>query len=124
MKKLIFGFLIIVILAIFGYQYVFRSAENVGKATSEFTIDATEISDDFKNNLQEAEIKYRDKIFTVEGIITDIEEEGIILNNSIYCKFDEKIKHSKNDQIKVKGKYIGYDDLFEVIKLDQCVLQN
>jgi len=59
-------------------------------------------------------------IATLAAEITDIEEDGIILNNSVYCKFDQKFQSNLNEKIKVKGKYIGYDELFEVIKLDQC----
>lgn len=120
MKKAIFGFLFIVTLSIFGYQYVFKAPQNVRKATSEFTIDASLFSKEFTDDLQKAEKKYIHKIFTVEGEITDIEEDGIILNNSVYCKFDQKFQSNLNEKIKVKGKYIGYDELFEVIKLDQC----
>lgn len=124
MKKVIIGAIILISLGIIGYNYVFRAPRDIRNASSEFTVDAIAFSKEFDDNLSEAENKYSNKIFTVEGIITDIENEGITLNNTVYCKFDEKIQFNKNEKIKIKGKYIGYDELFDIIKLDQCSIEN
>ncbi len=124
MKKVIIVAIILISLGIIGYNYVFRAPQNISNASSEFTVDAIAFSKEFADNLSEAENKYSNKIFTVEGIITDIENEAITLNNTVYCKFDEKIQFNKNEKIKIKGKYIGYDELFDIIKLDQCSIEN
>ena len=44
-----------------------------------------------------------------------------MINNKIFCKFDNIVnKININDSIVVKGRCIGYDELLEEIKLDQC----
>lgn len=124
MKKVAIVILILIVFGGLGYNYIFRAPQNISKASSEFTVDANQFSKEFTDNLIIAEKRYLNKIFTVEGIITDIEDRALTLNNSVYCKFDLVIQLNKNEKIKVKGKCIGYDELFEVIKLDQCIVEN
>ena len=47
----------------------------------------------------------------------------IIVDNSIICNlkaFDNTIK--KSQKITVKGRVVGYDDLMQELKLDQCLV--
>ncbi len=124
MKKVAIVIIILIVLGGLGYNYIFRAPQNISTATSEFTVDADQFSQEFTDNLNVAEKKYLNKVITIEGTISDIENESITLNNSVYCKFDIVIQLNKNEKIKVKGKCIGYDDLFEIIKLDQCIIEN
>ena len=124
MKKAAIIVIILIVLGGIGYNYIFRAPPDIAKANSEFTVGAVDFSKEFTDNLIEAEKKYLNKIFTVEGIITDIEDEAITLNNSVYCKFEFAFQLNKNEKIKIKGKCIGYDELFEIIKLDQCIIEN
>ena len=49
------------------------------------------------------------------------DNESITINNKIFCNFTKIFSELKvNDPISVKGRCIGYDDLLEEIKLDQC----
>ena len=124
MKKVAIVILILIVLGGLGYNYIFRAPQNISKASSEFTVDAGQFSKEFTDNLNEAEKKYLNKVVTIEGTISDTDDESITLNNSVYCKFDTAIQLNKDGKIKVKGKCIGYDELFEVIKLDQCIVEN
>ena len=59
----------------------------------------------------------------VFGVISDIEESAITIDDNAYCLFDEKlIGLNVGEQIKIKGRCIGYDELLEVVKVDQSVI--
>ena len=77
--------------------------------------------DEFIDNSKQAEYKYLNQTITVSGVITSFNTENIMINNKIFCKFDNIVnKININDSIVVKGRCIGYDELLEEIKLDQC----
>ena len=62
----------------------------------------------------------------ISGKITKLDSQGIMISPNIYCQFLDSIFSKKiqlNDTISVKGRVIGYDDLFEELKLDQCLIQ-
>ena len=70
--------------------------------------------------------EWQDKIVVVSGEVTNIDEKGIMLSSKIYCQLKQvtdlqKINPSNN--ISLKGRIIGYDDLLEELKLDQCIIQ-
>ena len=52
--------------------------------------------------------------------------EGVVLckykNTDIEFVFKKEISFEENLQVKIKGRVIGYDDLLEQIKLDQCTI--
>ncbi|MEN8702912.1 MAG: hypothetical protein ABF265_06925 [Polaribacter sp.] len=64
------------------------------------------------------------KIVKINGLITAIGKKGITLDNKIYCQFNESLNIKQlqtNTTITLKGRIIGYDDLLEELKLDQCI---
>ena len=67
--------------------------------------------------------QWHNKIIQITGTITAIQEEGILLNQDIYCQFDDKlINAAENEVITLKGRVIGFDELLEEIKLNQCII--
>jgi hypothetical protein len=113
--------LVLLCLIFFGvYKYLFRAPEDVSKATINFTVEATEFVEEFSNDLVSSEKKYHEAILIVEGIVTEVEAEGITLNEGVFCKLTSTEKITVNTAIKVKGLYIGFDDLLEIVKIDQC----
>lgn len=96
-----------------------------GRVVSEeepvYQVLSNEIKADFSRNLQEANLKYLNKPITVFGEVTSINQNEIIIDSSIICSFtliDSSVKI--NEKLLVKGRVIGYDELFGEIKLDQC----
>ena len=83
-------------------------------------------SDTFLSKVQENASIWQDKVVVIEGLITSRDEKGITLSNQIYCQFREDVNFTSlenNQTIKLKGRVIGYDDLLEELKLDQCIIQ-
>jgi hypothetical protein len=120
MKKFIIIIIVLLLIGFLGYKYAFRAPEDVSKAVPKFTIEAVELAQEFSENIVTADSIYKNKVIEVKGSITEIDGSGYTLDEKIFCKFSEKVTAKLNDNITVKGLYIGYDDLFEVVKLDQC----
>ena len=54
----------------------------------------------------------------------NINNTEITIENTVFCQFTNQIKTTalKGSKIKIKGRFIGYDDLLEQVKIDQSIL--
>ena len=63
------------------------------------------------------------RTITVTGSITQVESAVITIDSNVHCSFGSEVKgFEKGETIVIKGRCIGYDDLFEIVKLDQCTI--
>ena len=122
-SKIFLVFLIIsILLGLVVFNYSMKPPEKI--ETKEVAFSGT--SDSFLSKIQEDASIWQNKVIIIEGIITSKDEKGIILSNQIYCQFREDVgitSLNNNEPIKLKGRVIGYDDLLEELKLDQCIIQ-
>jgi len=128
MKNKIWILLILIfILGFLGYNYVYQDHRNVSNESADFTVDVNLLSEEFKNNPETSEKKYLNKTLIITGEITEINKSDLTLSNIVFCDFTETIITNilkLNSNCSIKGRFIGYDDLLEQIKLDQCTLIN
>ena len=123
-KIVIFG--VIIMAAIIGYNYIYQDHRDIEHEKVEFFVSSEEIASQFVENVTASEQKYLNKTIEVSGLITEISKKDLTLDDKVFCQFSEAIKTSvKNkSKIKIKGRVIGYDDLLEQVKLDQCTIIN
>lgn len=126
MRKWIIILVITVVVSIFGYNYIYQDHRDIESEQAEFTMTSSEINQLFSENSTSAEQKFLNKTIEVSGIITDINSNDITISDSVFCQFSNNLETSldKNENIKIKGRVIGYDDLLEQVKLDQCTIIN
>ena len=126
MRKWSIILLVLIIMGVLGYSYVYQDHRDIKSETSVFEMSSNNLIDEFQINPSASEIKYLDKTITVTGIITTLDEKNVLLNMSIFCLFSNKIDKNLNESqtIQIKGRFIGYDDLLEQIKIDQCHIIN
>ena len=117
-------FLIFIVLGIVAYNYVYQDHRDISEEKSAFKLSSNAIVSEFSLNYNVAETKYLNKTIEIEGHISEISENSITLNDKVFCQFNTDISNTfaKNEKIKIKGRCIGYDDLLEQVKLDQCSL--
>jgi len=121
MRNIVVFILIVVFGMFFGYNYLFPDHRSIDQEVVRFTIDADAIFNAFIENAPLAESKYLDHTLVVSGIISTVNSQGLTINNKIDCKINTiDLGLQLNDSIAIKGRCIGYDDLLEQIKLDQC----
>jgi hypothetical protein len=121
MRKIII-FIILILLAVLGYNYIYQDHRDIKTEKVDYAVSSSSISLEFSNNPSESESKYLNKTIVVSGNISEINENNLTLNEQVFCQFIEGINASikLNSEIKIKGRLIGYDDLLELVKLDQC----
>lgn len=68
--------------------------------------------------------KYNGKVVQLTGKVTSSENTNCILDKIIFCQFNQTLNIKNNQNITLKGHIIGYDELLEEIKINQCILLN
>ena len=121
-KIVLFG--IIITILIIGYNYVYQDHRDIAKEEAEFVLNSKEIKNEFVSNVFNAEEKYLNRTIEVSGTISETNKADITIDDNVFCQFSNNINSSVNlnSIITIKGRVIGYDDLLEQVKLDQCIL--
>jgi len=122
-KKIAFAFLVIIAAVVIGYNYVYKDARNISEETPEFIISGDKLKEELINNQDLVVKKYLDKTIQVSGIISLIDKDLVILDGYITTQITS-IKKPLNmgEKVVIKGRFIGYDELLEELKLDQCTI--
>jgi len=96
------------------------------KSPIEDTIESIDLISFYQDNPDNANTRFLDKFILVIGTITDIEKNIIILDSSIVCKLDPSQiitnQININNEVSVKGRCIGYDDLLEEVRIDHSFI--
>lgn len=124
-KKIIFLLLLFALIIFCAYRYVMvGGARNIATETTAFSTNTTQITAEFVLNNDIANSKYLEKPVAISGIIIGINNLEIMLDHNVICilnQNDEKLKIGQN--VTIKGRVIGYDDLLTELKLDKCTVQ-
>jgi hypothetical protein len=125
MKKWI-AIILLILIVVIGYNYIYQDHRNISAEAPEFSINATAIKNEFAFNGVASEKKYLNTTVVIIGTVSDSNDKNVTLNSSVFCQFISPIKTplDKDSKLKVKGRVIGYDDLLEQVKLDQCTIIN
>ena len=101
----------------FAYNYMYQDHRDIKAEKAVVLIPASELISYFNENNSK---KVLNKTVQVSGIITEINTKNIILDDKVQCSFDSVLKNlNLNETITVKGRCIGFDELFDVAKIDQ-----
>ncbi|RPH00967.1 MAG: hypothetical protein CBD13_002370 [Candidatus Pelagibacter sp. TMED153] len=98
-------------------------------AQADITLEAAELYEHYQNNLSDANLKFLDKVLLVNGPVTELNSNLVIIGGNVVCSLDSSYVLDTgiklDDKIFVKGRCIGYDDLFEEVRIDHCfIMQN
>ncbi|PXY43403.1 OB-fold protein [Flavobacterium hydrophilum] len=121
-RKIIATALIITVFGVFGYCYVwYGGARNVSSEEAVFNVSSKSIIAEFDSDIDKSNTKYLEKAIAVKGIVSKITQKQVIIDNTIVCDLKESDSSIKKDQqLTLKGRVVGYDDLMGEIKLDEC----
>jgi len=124
MRKLIWILLAIVIVGAAIYFYVFHKPHrDLAGEEAAASLSAEELHTAFTSNASEAQVSYLDKVVEVEGQFTELSDSIAVLYPGIACTMikPENLPQT-GTEVSVKGRVVGYDDLFEEVKLDYCTV--
>ena len=106
---------------VYVYQYISMSPKDVVEITPEYVGDATEFNFLVTDNLS----YWTGKVVQIDGKVTELTDYGVVINGTIFCQFengDDLQSIVENQQINIKGKLVGFDEILMEIKLNQCIL--
>ncbi len=119
-SKIIVGCLLLTLGVFYLYNYLYQDHRNIQQEAVEISISAPNLVTLFKENESE---KILNKTIEVTGLITDINPTSVTIDNTVQCSFEFEVNNFKlNQSIRIKGRCIGFDELFEVVKMDQSLI--
>ena len=125
-KKLLLSSILIAVVAVSIYLYIYKDHRNIATETADFSITVSDLQKEFVANDSLAYKKYKEKTIQISGKLTNVEydNKAILIDGKLYATFLKNIPKGLkvNNQIKIKGRFLGYDDLVEEFKIDQTVI--
>ena len=124
-KKLITCLILFSIGLYASYRYVYQEHRNIYIEEPKYILTSDSLFHHFKINQKEANQIYINQIIKIKGIINTVSKNQLILHPGIACLVDSINKINgvvPNDTIEIKGRCIGFDDLFLEVKMDQISL--
>ena len=116
--------------AVFGYYQYNKPRAGVASASSDYTLSATDLFTAFSTDEAAANSRYTNKVITVEGVVTDIQqsENNILLLlkvsdvGGISCSLAKVPKEmpKSGETVKVKGRCTGF--LMDVNLVDAIII--
>ena len=124
MKKTVI--IIVIILAVGGfaaYRFMYKEHRDISSEDASFTITVSELQKAFADNDSLANAKYADKTIAVSGKITgsDAATRTITVDEKLSAVMNKPLgaEAGTGNAIRIKGRFVGYDDLLEELKMDQ-----
>ena len=124
-KKLLFCLIIFSLGLYFSYKYVYQEHRNIYIEEPKYILTSDSLFHHFSINQKEANQIYINQILKIKGVINTVSENQLILYPGIVCLLDnnfEIIGVLPKDTIELKGRCVGFDDLFFEVKIDQATL--
>lgn len=120
MKKIIVAFAVLALASLGMYKYIYKDHKNVKKEKAEFILAANDLLNEYKSDFFKADQKYLDKIIVVKGNITEKGASYVTVGEGVTVYFTKPVKVYAGNSIKVKGRLVGYDELLELVKIDNA----
>ena len=124
-KELVLSYILpmILIVGVLSFLYISRPSTDYFLSKSEKHFDST-------SDFQKVHLEYIGKVIDVKGIVKNIDVEGDFTNitlDSFFLFSIETINLTKeiktNDELVIKGRYEGYDDLLDEYSFTDCSLK-
>ena len=118
-------FIVVLIAAGAGlYFYAYKGHRDIATEDADYELTVSGLSKEFSEGDSLANSKYADKTIQIYGKVTNIDlpSHTIIIDEKLSAEFTDSIlpKINLHDPIKIKGRFVGYDDLLEEYKVDQA----
>ena len=125
-KSVIFLIVLALALAGFGFYkfYLYKPARDVGSEGASYAVDAGRFVKEYAKDPATADTKYLNEVIEIKGKITAAADSLVTVDSLVVCGFDGlPAKKEVGDAVMIKGRCIGYDELFGEVKLDQCTIK-
>lgn len=124
-KKNIRFIVLLIILAggFLTYNYLYHGHRDIGSEDPEFTLTVQELQAEFVTNDSLANRTYGNQTIEIDGKVTAFDSNSgtITVDEKLSAVLKKKTKETvaAGQIVKIKGRFLGYDDLVEEFKMDQ-----
>ena len=126
MRKNILIFVVFMAIGFFGYKYLFGGGRDFAAEEAIKISSVESFFSEFSKNEVSANKIYLNKVVEISGKITQIDAQAnsILIEGKVFATFKKSDFSglSENQNIKIKGRFLGYDDLLEELKIDNCTI--
>lgn len=127
MKKIVLIVVVVIVAIASGlYFYMYKNHRDIASEEASFSIAVKDLENEFTQNDSLANKKYLDKTIEVYGKMTsvDLATKIIVLDEKMEGTMQQAIPTglTVGKQVKMKGRFIGYDDLLGEFKMDQVTI--
>lgn len=121
-SKWIGGIFVVGIFSVFAIsKWMYQDHET----TAERDVALVSTVDEFSAKVEANQTELENQIVEVTGKVSQVDVDGFMLEGTIYGKMEDPAQISQiteGQELTIRGRYIGYDELLEEIKLDKCIL--
>ncbi|SED20104.1 hypothetical protein SAMN04489761_4600 [Tenacibaculum sp. MAR_2009_124] len=105
-------------------KYLYRAPKQIEEIEAAYK--GTSIN--FITLLQEDSLKWNNVSIEISGTVTELVGNNFVMDNFIFCQLKENsepfLSNQLNTSITIKGIVIGYDELLNELKINQCIILN
>ena len=122
-KKLLIAVAILAILGFAAFRILYKEHRDISTEDATFTMTVAKLQQEFIEDGNNANLKYADKTIQIQGNVTSLDAAGnsLLVDEKLSAVLKEKLPASLQAgvMITLKGRFVGYDDLLEELKMDQ-----
>lgn len=122
-KKILITILLFIIIGISVYFYAYQDHRDINTETADYIVTVSGLEKDFASNDSLAYIKYQDKTIELTAQVSSIDtsNKSIVLGEKIFATFKDSLPKDivAGKTLKIKGRFLGYDELLQEFKIDQ-----
>jgi preprotein translocase subunit YajC len=122
-KKILITILLFIIIGISVYFYAYQDHRDINTETADYIVTVSGLEKDFASNDSLSYIKYQDKTIELTAQVSSIDtsNKSIVLGEKIFATFKDSLPKDivAGKTLKIKGRFLGYDELLQEFKIDQ-----
>ena len=119
-SKRTLSFMVLMLMVIGFYYYAYKDHRDIAIEGAVYTNTAVAV----KDSVLQSNEAFLNQTVAVSGKITFLEENSVTIDDALVAQFENRPTVQLSQQITLKGRCIGYDDLFEVVVLDQSTIMD
>ncbi|MFC4390003.1 hypothetical protein [Flavobacterium quisquiliarum] len=122
-KKILIAISLFIIIGISAYLFLYKGHRDVESETADYAVTVSGLEREFTSNDSLAYIKYQDKTIELSARVTSIDKagNGIVMGEKVFVTFKGRLPQNiiSGKTLKIKGRFLGYDELLQEFKIDQ-----
>lgn len=125
-KKILIGISLSLAIASLVYYYTYKPHRDISTENADYVVTIDGLEKEFTANEKSAYTKYQNKTIELTATISAVEKasKGIILDEKVYATFKDSLPKqiTAGEKVKVKARFLGYDELLGEFKIDQSTI--